>query len=246
MKILKSSILLAATVLASSAFAGGYTTEAPHSKPALFAQLEGGYTWDTMGSTTFSFVGPTSTFTGGPAETTSGGTGVLSFGAIHYSSAHPDLSYTGEMGWGYYGKREFTVRSNIIDSKNYIYGFDLLAGVDYQFTPMFDVFFKLGALLENVRLVRNTNLNALGASVISNETSTVSSVIPELKLGGIYNITDVWGLSLAYMHAFGNTPSMSVTKTIAAPGDVTSSNYSSTGAPISLNTVLAGLVYKFD
>lgn len=242
-------MLLVATVLASSAYAGGPTTEMPvsHSKPALFASLEGGYTWNDVGNTTVSYTNTTTdaTFTGSPNKSNSGGTGVLSVGAIHYSSTNPDLSYTGEMGLGYYGKTQFTTPLNIINSTNYMYGLDLLAGVDYSFNPSFDAFFKLGGLLENVRLVRNTNLNAVGINVIENETTTVSSVIPELKLGGIYNITEYWGLSLAYMHAFGNSPSMSVSKTVT-DGVVVASNYSSTGAPISLNTALLGLVYKFD
>src|SRR5204863_6667447 len=111
---------------------------------------------------------------------------------------------------------------------------------------MFDGFFKVGAMFQNVRLVRNLDLNSRGANVIENETSTVSSVIPELKVGGIYNLSDAWGISLAYMHAFGNSPSMTVTKTLTAPPvSVSASSISSTEAPISLDSVLAGIVYKF-
>jgi hypothetical protein len=246
---LRSSMVLAAALIASSAYAGGQTVEpmAPMHHHALFVSAEGGYSWNYVGSTNVTYTNSRTgaSFSGSPTKSNSGGTGRLAFGAIHYSPSNPNLSYTGEIGWGYYGKTNFTTPMNILSSTNYMYGADLLVGVDYQFVPAFDAFFKLGGLLENVRMVRNVNLTALGNSVIDNETTTVSSVIPELKIGGTYDFTNCWGLSLAYMHAFGNSPSMSVNNTFTPGSGVTASNVSSTGAPISLDSLTLGLIYKF-
>ncbi|OGT42506.1 MAG: hypothetical protein A3F13_09175 [Gammaproteobacteria bacterium RIFCSPHIGHO2_12_FULL_40_19] len=245
----KCSLLLATTFLAAHVYAGGPTVE-PMAQPqnhALFATLEGGYTWNYVGNTTVSYANTTTgaTNTESPTKTNNGGSGRFALGAIHYTS-NPDISYTGEFGWGYYGKTTFTTPSNILTAKNYLYGFDLLGGIAYKFTPMLDGFFKLGGLLENVRMVRNVNLYSVNVNAIENETTTVSSVIPLVKLGGIYNLTDCWGLSLAYTHAFGNSPSMTVNKTVAgSPPVATASTISSTGAPISFDNVMAGVMYKF-
>lgn len=236
-------MLLASVVLASNAYAGGEVIQPMQPlNPALFATIEGGYTWNALGSTTVSYTGETSTFTGTVPKKKHGATGRVAAGAIHYSS-NPDLSYTAELGWGYYGYTTYKTVLNLINAKNSIYGVDLLLGINYQFNPMFDVFLKLGGLLENVRMTRNTNLNSVGIPVVENVTTTTSSVIPEVKLGGIYNLTNAWGISLAYMHAFGNSPSMSVTK-VATTTPVTT-NIRSMGSPITLDSVTLGLEYKF-
>lgn len=129
-----------------------------------------------------------------------------------------------------------------VDTKDTIYGLDLLAGIGYKFNSMFEGFFKLGGLLENTRMNRNTNINSTTVDVADNQTTTSSAVIPEVKVGGLYNIDNDWALSASYMHAFGNGDvSLNVNKTYAGTETTTA-----TAGPISLNTILAGVVYKFD
>lgn len=239
-----SMLLAAATVLVSTAYAGGddtLTMPAQNQNPVLFATAEGGYTWNSLGDTQITVGGTTFTAT----QTDSGGSGRLAMGAVHYSTRTPGLSYTGELGWGYYGKTEYAESDRGIDAQDYIYGVDLLAGVDYMFNSKFDGFFKLGGLFENVRMKRTTDLSELTggtASGTDNETTTTSSVIPEVKIGGIYNVTSEWGLSAAYVHAFGNSD---VSMTIQKTADPDVSNTTATGAPVSLNTILFGVVYRF-
>ncbi|MCX7121889.1 MAG: hypothetical protein NTZ67_09020 [Gammaproteobacteria bacterium] len=241
-KSIKSSMLLAAAFLVSNVYAGGMTAEpmTQAQNPTLFTTIEGGYTWNDFGNTTV-----TSTVI---KPTNSGWTGRAALGATHYSTSHEKISYTGEMGWGYYGENQYTSELRGVNAQNYIYGVDLLAGVDYQFSSMFDAFFKVGGLLENIRMDRHTDLSKYVGSGnttgIDNETTTTSSVIPEIKVGGVYNFTNLWGLSLAYMHAFGNNVSMNVTKT--NDGATVTSDSTITGAPVSLNSVTIGLRYKFD
>ena len=241
MNKLKCSMLVAATLLASTVYAGGPSVEPmpqSHNLP-LFATLEGGYTWNDLGTTTVNSLTA--------SESNKGFSGRVAAGAAHYSSYNPSLSYTGEFGWGYYGQTDYTLASRGVDAENYIYGLDLLGGVNYQVNDLFDVFFKLGGMLQNIRMHRNTNLdNFIGGTAVTgtdNETTTVSSVIPEIKLGGVYNFTDCWGISLAYMHAFGNNVSMTVDKTHTA--DTVTSTTTVTGAPVSLNNVMLGLRYRF-
>ena len=237
-------MLLAATVLASSVYAGGPDVMAApqHQDPTLFATAEGGYSWNSVGDTTIVYDG----IGGTVAKSDEGATARVAVGGIHYTT-NPNLSYTGEIGGGYYGKNTFGNAARGIDARNYYYGLDLLAGVDYKVNNMFDIFAKFGGLLENIRMVRNYNLSLLTSDVTGsdNETSTAFSFAPELKLGAVYNIDSVWGLSASYLHVFGNDVSMSINKTQAA-GVTTAVTSSQTGGPVSLNTILAGVVYKFN
>ena len=156
----KCALLIASSLLASAVYAGGPDTMAMPAAPAhtLFTTVEGGYSWNTFGDTTVA-IAPITATTRVVTPSNNGGTGRVAIGAIHYSTYSPKLSYTAEAGWGYYGKTSYTAADKGINAQNYLYGFDLLGGVDYQFTSKFDGFFKLGALLENTRMDRNTDLS---------------------------------------------------------------------------------------
>jgi len=224
-------------LLGSSVFAGPSFAPVPMaaavSQHPLFIDAEGGYTWNSIDNTIVR------TTTINPSN--SGGTGRIAAGAVYHST--DVLSYTGEMGWGYYGKSHFSNSSLGINNDVQIYGLDLLLGANYQYEG-FDFFLKFGGLLENVRVHRVTDnsLFVAGDDVtgISNTTTTTGTVIPELKVGVRYDWNDQWGVSLAYMYAFGN-------------GDVYSrhtpvlhgSNTTSVSAPVSLSTLLVGLHFSF-
>lgn len=243
MSKLKTSLLISAIVLSSSAvYAGGPSVEpmSQNNNLPLFATVEGGYTWNAFGNTTVNGVTASKSDKGVSAR--------AAVGATHYSTSNPNVSYTAEGGWGYYGKTEYISSSSGVDAKDYIYGIDFLAGVNYAVNNMFDLFVKAGALVQNIRINRTTDLSRFvaGGTVTGTDTErkTVSSVIPEIKLGGVYNINEAWGISLAYMHAFGNNVSMSVSKTHGA--DSATSNTTITGAPVTLNNVMLGLRYRFS
>ena len=242
----KCALLIASSLLASAVYAGGPDTMAMPAAPghSMFAAIEGGYSWNTFGNTTVAIgniVTPTQRVV---TPSNNGGTGRVAIGAIHYSTYSPKLAYTAEAGWGYYGKTSYTAADKGINAQNYLYGFDLLGGVDYQFTSKFDGFLKLGALLENTRMDRNTDLSKYtDGFVISgteNVKNTTSSILPELKVGGIYNITDAWGITGSYMYAYGNGNVSENTYR-----SVTVHNTTSTTAPASLSTILFGVQYKF-
>ena len=244
----KCAMLIASSLLASAVYAGGPDTMAMPAAPghSMFAAIEGGYSWNTFGDTNVA-IGTTTPTLHTVTPDNSGGTGRVAIGAIHYSSYSPKLAYTAEAGWGYYGKTTYTAAAAGINAQNYLYGFDLLGGVDYQFTSKFDGFFKLGALLENTRMDRNTDLGAFTGGLTTgteNVKNTSSAILPELKVGGIYNITDALGITAAYMYAYGNgNVSTNVYKSVTLSG--VTSNSSTTAAPASLNTILFGLQYKF-
>jgi len=241
-KLIKGSLLLATAALVSNVYAGGMTAEpmqqAPN--PTLFTTLEGGYTWNQFGNTTVNGVTA--------SQSNSGASGRLAVGATHYSTMVNNLSYTAELGGGYYGQTDYTRASSGINAQNYVYGLDLLAGVDYQIGNMFDVFFKAGGMIQDVRMDRNTDLSKFvaGGSVtgIDNETTTASYFAPEIKLGGVYDFTNLWGLSLSYLHVFGNNVNMNISKTDT--GGTVASNTTITGSPVSLNNLMVGLRYKFN
>ncbi|MDP1574957.1 MAG: hypothetical protein Q8L78_08545 [Coxiellaceae bacterium] len=247
--MIKSSALLSATLvtalLASSVYAGGPDVMAMPAAPAhsLFTTVEGGYSWNNYGNTIVA-IHPTTPVQHIVTPSNNGGTGRVAIGAIHYSTYCPKLSYTAEAGWGYYGSTSYTASAAGINAKNYMYGFDALAGVDYEFTSKIDGFFKLGALFENTKMNRNTDLGTYTGGIVTsgteNVSSTTSSILPELKVGGVYNITDAWGLTAAYMFAYGNgNVSSNIRKT------ATTEDKYVTNAPASINSLLFGLQYKF-
>lgn len=94
-------MLVAAAVLASTAYAGGpdKMVAMPQAQDhALFATIEGGYTWNSLGDTNLAYTIGSETFTLSPSQTNSGGTGRVAFGAMHQST-NPSIYYTGELGW---------------------------------------------------------------------------------------------------------------------------------------------------
>jgi hypothetical protein len=237
-----SSVAFAA--LSSSLYAGGMGPVSESQGHALFADGEAAYTWNSVGNTIVrnNIISPTNNGWGGR----------VGAGAIHYFS--DKIGFTGELGWGYYGQSKFSNNTYGFNSKSQIYGMDLLVGTNYHYNDNFDLFLKLGGMLENVR-VNNVNnvqnlVQASGASVngISNTTSTYGSVVPEIKVGGIYDFSDQWGVSVAYMYVFGNeNVSLNTNSSItdSSSGLSLNNNLSTTTAPVALSTIMFGLHYKF-
>ncbi len=108
------------------------------------------------------------------------------------------ISFSNEIAWGYYGEQTKTDKSNNFSSNNKLYGFDLLVGINYRYYQT-DWFIKAGALALN----RSTNRSVSNDTVDINLALSKTEVLPEIKVGGLYEVTDHVGVSLAYMHAFG-------------------------------------------
>ena len=210
-----------------------------------FASGEGSVTWNTIKSV-YIFDHPSSL-----SKQLWGGRG-----AVGLAHTLPNrFGYTAEMGWGYYGS---TSSHNFgsapqgslgITNSGNLYGFDLLAGLTYDFTS-FQVNLKAGAMSESrhingTAVFRNTNN---GNNYLStNQLQSVSTnTLPEIKVGGLYFINENIGLSLAYMHVFGNDNFVaSVTGAFSSP-QATQGIASVTSAQNpSLDSLLFGLIYQF-
>jgi len=240
----KTICSLGLLALSSSLYAGSMGPVSEAQGHALFADGEAAYTWNSIGSTIVRNQSIPSS--------DNGWGGRIGAGAVHYYS--DKISFTGELGWGYYGKTSFTSTALGINTQAEIYGMDLLVGTDYRFNENFDLFLKLGGMLENVRLKRNTNstnlISTSGATFggVSKTVTTMGSVVPEIKVGGIYNFCDDWGVSLAYMYVFGNEDvSLNINPSVqhAAPTLVVNNNVTATSSPVALSTIMFGLHYKF-
>lgn len=237
MNKVKAAALFSTLVLSAHGYAGDM---GPAVAPAnsLFTSVEGAYTWDSVGSTVVN---------GFHAHKTKDGWGGrLAAGAIHHST-YSNWLYTAEMGWGYYSKTSISAPLFGINADNYIYGLDLLVGAGFAYNQ-FDFFLKAGGMIQDVRMVRRTNLSSLvvGGNVVgtSNTTLTTSSVVPEIKVGGAYNFNEHLALTLAYMYVFGND-NVSTRFTRTFNTDTFTSTSSVTGAPIALSSVMFGLRYTF-
>ena len=94
-------------------------------------------------------------------ENNKGWGGRLAAGLMHPFSQR--FSGSAELGWGYYGQMDLDPRITVTSGVQVIptgssmrmklnqYGLDLLAGVVYN-QPKYDLFFKVGGLVQNLRL----------------------------------------------------------------------------------------------
>lgn len=118
-----------------------------------------------------------------------------------------EFAVSSEIGYGTYGRTKHT--SNIPDVaklnvQHTITGFDALAGVAYTDID-WNIFFKAGALVATRTTKTNSDLTAfLPFEAVFKETVHHTTVLPEIKIGGGYNFDSNWGMTLAYMHAFGS------------------------------------------
>lgn len=191
--------------------------------------------------------------------------GRLAVGALHPLTQ--TVAGSAEVGWGYYGEVDMTPKLTLdsglqvqptrrsINSAIEQFGFDVLAGLVYS-RPQYDLFFKVGALIQNLRFKASVNPQELAA----NSTSTIArrlngtysfattlvNALPELKLGGGYYLNEDWLVTVAWMHAFGSSLSISAPNLTAGTaalslGDITAQIRSPT-----LNVVMFGLEYRFN
>lgn len=144
-------------------------------------------------------------------------------GAGMMKSVTERFAYSGEIGWAYHDHTNLdpfiTYQGNSIYPSSKVatfgmdqYGFDILVGLFYT-RPSYELFFKVGALAENMRSKMGVDMNLLmtnnsrasdfmpGADQVIH--INVTQVMPEIKLGGNYHITENWLATASWMHAFG-------------------------------------------
>ena len=154
--------------------------------------------------------------------------------------------YTSEVGWGYYAKSSSSGLQSELHASAIYDGFDLLVGLDRKYKNI-DFFLKGGAMIldrrHTVSKSLTANLPTSGVIDVSSSHYNTTQVLPEIKVGGIYNITEKWGVTLSYMHIFGSEPSYSSNTSATTGGNITISK-SSSQLP-TFNTILFGLNYIF-
>lgn len=254
-----TSLALACSVLASTANAGGMGAVQASSLITPFMTGEASYTWSSIDGYNIN-VQEVGLFTSN--KNTQGWGGRIGAGLLDKLSDR--FSASAEMGWGYYGRVQLNPALIIPQGVTVIpsvntnhfnidqYGLDLLAGILYT-RPKYDLFFKAGALFENLRVDAGMNFSELvvGNAALSSQFNgledfrfNLPQVLPEIKLGGGYHVTERTLVTLAWMHAFGSTFSLQAPNMRFNPttqlGNVTVNLQSPT-----LNSILFGLEHRF-
>lgn len=158
----------------------------------------------------------------------------------------PLINFTLETAWNYFGSTSGTVSSGSIAAR--LSGVDLLVGAAYKINNV-EIFGKIGTLFERADLkftIPSTyafTTNSLDYYVATNTKTSITQAVPEIKVGVNYEINPKVALTAAYMHAFGEDPSMSLSSITSG-----SIEYASLGmnmkAP-SLDAAMFGVRYLF-
>ncbi len=237
---MKKIVLAIATTAAVTAAHAGSMGPVSMASYTPYLTGEASYTWPQSGSLILNNNSATSS--------TQGWGGRLGAGMMYGYSEK--LSFTGEIGGGYYGSRNQSVQSATgrVGSFNYtLDGYDVLAGFVYKWN-YFDVFFQAGFMMENMRTSMTSYLSeAVPGGLISgymNANGNQTQTLPEIKVGGIYNINPNWGIDVAYMHVFGGSPSL-VAQRSASLTTGFSENISANIQNPTLDSVMFGLHYNF-
>lgn len=221
----------------SQAYAGNMGVVSPTALPNSipFIAAEGSYTWEQTNSITFN------NNTGN--RTTQPWGGRLSAGIVHPFS--DSLGFSAEIGGGYYGSLDVNFKASEIKTYRTIDAYDILVGAIYSY-HQFDLLGKIGFMAQNynVKVTQDYSKTIPGGlfSGVSTRSQSYTKVLPELKVGGIYNFNANWGASLAYMHAFGADLQGHVAFS-ASSGSFTINGQATMENP-TLNSVMFGIIYN--
>jgi hypothetical protein len=234
------SVGLLTILLSSGVSAGtmGSVVQPSFVKP--FVGVEGGYTWTQTDGLNFNYLDNLSLHS--TENTKMAGSGRVYAGLSHELS--DIFAVTGEIGGGYYGNTKYkfvrdpqTVALDDLNIKSSQYGFDILAGLMYT-QPSYDLFLKAGAMVQNSRLSVNSSLPANGSLALkTNETE----ILPEIKLGGAYHLTEQLALTASWAHVFGSTQKASLSYN---PTSFSSAVHVNLQNP-TLDSAMVGLQYRF-
>lgn len=259
-KTIIASLVLAAC--GASELYAGEMGDVASSRFRPFISGEGSYTWPQIDGYKLNVV---SLATVTSVTINQGWGGRAAIGGLY--AMNDRYAVSAEMGWGYYGNTklephivapsgdQIIPKSKTVGLGMDTYGLDILAGIYYT-QPKFDLFFKAGALFENIQMNGSITPGTLlrnnprakhfiidGTPSIIAVNRSAPAILPEIKLGGAYHLTNNWAITASWMHAFGGefslqAPSMNFNPTQI--GNVTVEAHNPT-----LNTVLFGLEYRF-
>jgi len=202
MKKLTLISLISALTCSSLVHAGGMGEQSGLCCTA-FVALEGGYSTASFDNYNFDLVGAPGSISSIKKNQNYAGR----LGAGGLAMMDEQFGVTAELGWGYYGK--VTLDPNNLDFgeltiQRTLTGFDALLGVAFV-QPSYSLFFKAGALMQNMTTTTTATDNfAIVADTISIKTNQTAA-LPEIKLGGSYNFDNNWGITAAYMLAYGSS-----------------------------------------
>ncbi len=157
-----------------------------------------------------------------------------------------NISFTEELGWGYYIKATHSIPSFGYKAVSTLTGFDALLGVMRTYKQI-DFYVKGGAMFQRTAVLTQSDLSKVGGgnsySGITNITTSSVDVIPEIKVGGQYHVYKNMALSLSYAHTFGTDVTLDTTS-VTNGGQISTSQYKNTQSP-PLNLVMFGIQYYF-
>lgn len=202
----------------------------------FFASAEGSYNWIE----TDSFILNNQ----GIKQTEQNGGGRASGGLLYFATERFGMGI--EAGWGYYGSVSMgSLASNGWHASKKIEGYDVLFDMLYEFDKV-DLLGNVGFMIQK----QNFHLNVDGESGLLRsalEAQLVnfydeSEILPEVKVGGMYHLSDHIGISLTYMYVFGSAYQN-------AEGDdesIDTGSGSGTAKNPSLSTLMLGVRYSFE
>lgn len=229
---------VAVLMLSSSAISHAGTMGPISSQPSYIPYITGeaSYTWPNFGVVRINGVQA--------SQSLNGWGGRLGLG-MAYVSPIQNVNFTAEIGGGYYGDAKQALLP-YANSKSTIDGYDVLAGALYKTTYNVDIFGQIGFMIQNLRVsgTQNTTYSVPGGTnVVSASNKFISSqVLPEVKIGGIYNLTQNWGISAAYMGVFGSRPGSTVTYGLVGTQEF--NTLVANAQNPTLNSVMFGLRYS--
>lgn len=242
----KISILSLITALSCGSYVQAGTMGPIDTTPCLisFLALEGGYTWNEIDGYNFSFTGVNRLYS---HKSDKGGSGRVAGGIIR--PINKQFALSSEIGFGYYGRTTLdSVNTGLaiglpghLNVRNTLSGFDALAGVAFT-TPNYSVFFKAGALVQNMAMKTITDFTPFTPTLRQSFHQKINhtAALPELKVGGAYNVATNWALTASYLHAFGSSPGT----TAAFNLNNGSAHFNTNVQNPSIDTVLLGIQYS--
>ena len=251
-RICKLLILAACMTNGTALFAGDMGTITHSSSYIPFISAEGLYSWPKVQGIVITLPAPEQNL--GTSDVINRGWG----GRVGVGLMHPQserFAYSGEVGWGYYGQTLMPVTFTSPLSATAIaagignttgslerWGFDALIGLYYT-QPKYDVYAKAGALFQNLRVsLADIALNTSGGAISTN--TTVPAVMPEIKLGAAYHITDKLAANVSWMYVYGGEFNL-ILPYVDSNGTPLIGSMSTVFKNPSMNLVMFGLEYRF-
>lgn len=178
--------------------------------------------------------------------TKNGWGGRLSGGVVYPFT--PQIGLNAEFGGGYYGNIKSNLSPRGVTANTNIIGYDFLIGGTYH-ASMVDLYVDIGAMAQNMEygVTINNGQRIPGGLITGVEQINLSQtqMLPEIKVGGIYNVVPNLGLTLSYTHVFGHNVNSSTTTsaTVVPPSIKLAGNIEQRNP--TLDVILFGLRYNF-